>query len=61
MSFLSKIKNTSVGRFLAKHPKKSSVLAILLIAYYFCLPKQLFNSPTATVVESREGVLLGAK
>ena len=61
MSFLSKIKNTSVGRFLAKHPKKSSVLAILLIAYYFCLPKQLFNSPTATVVESREGVLLGAQ
>ncbi|MFK7811698.1 MAG: penicillin-binding protein 1C [Maribacter sp.] len=35
--------------------------AVLLIAYYFCLPKQLFKTPTATVVESRQGTLLGAK
>ncbi|MGB5554463.1 MAG: transglycosylase domain-containing protein, partial [Flavobacteriaceae bacterium] len=47
--------------FLKNHPKKLILLAILLIAYYFCLPKQLFNSPTATVVESRQGTLLGAK
>ncbi len=44
-----------------KHPKKLIVLTILLIAYYFCLPNQLFNAPTSTVVESREGTLLGAK
>lgn len=36
------------------------VLAILLIAYYFCLPKNLFEAPTATVVESKNGRLLGA-
>jgi penicillin-binding protein 1C len=33
---------------------------LLLIAYYFCLPKQLFTDPTATVIESRNGELLGA-
>ncbi|WP_420571053.1 penicillin-binding protein 1C [Kordia sp.] len=40
---------------------KMILLVILLIAYYFCLPKTLFNTPTSTVIESREGVLLGAK
>lgn len=49
------------GRLLRKHPKKLILLAVLLIAYYFCLPRQLFNVPTATVVESRQGTLLGAK
>ena len=33
---------------------------MLLIAYYFCLPKQLFTNPTATVIESNKGELLGA-
>ncbi|MGB6151986.1 MAG: penicillin-binding protein 1C [Pricia sp.] len=46
--------------FLKKHPKKLIFIAILVIAYYFCLSKQLFDSPTATVVESRQGALLGA-
>ncbi|QCX02425.1 penicillin-binding protein 1C [Aggregatimonas sangjinii] len=36
------------------------LLAILVIAYYFCLPKTLFDTPTATVLESQEGNLLGA-
>ena len=48
-------------RFLKKHSKKLILLAVLLIAYYFCLPKELFKTPTATVVESRQGTLLGAK
>ncbi len=47
--------------FIKKHPKKLITLAILLVAYYFCLPKNLFETPTATVVESRQGTLLGAK
>lgn len=42
------------------HPKKVLFLGILLISYYFCLPKNLFDSPTSTVIESREGILLGA-
>ncbi|WP_405268586.1 penicillin-binding protein 1C [Cellulophaga sp. Ld12] len=48
-------------KILKKHPKKLLVLAVFLIAYYFCLPTVLFNAPTATVVESRQGELLGAK
>jgi penicillin-binding protein 1C len=43
-----------------KHKFKSVVILILLTAYYFCLPKQLFTSPTATVIESSKGKLLGA-
>jgi penicillin-binding protein 1C len=40
---------------------KSSIAFVLLIAYYFCLPNTLFTAPYATVIESREGELLGAK
>ena len=47
----------SVGK---KHLKKLILLIIVLAAYYFCLPKNLFKSPTATVVESKQGGLLGA-
>ena len=37
------------------------ILVLLLIAYYFCLPHQLFNVPYATVVNDRNGELLGAR
>ena len=47
--------------FVRKHPKKLLLFSLLLIAYYCCLPKQLFKVPTATVVESRQGTLVGAK
>ncbi len=40
---------------------KSVVLFVLLIAYYFCLPKQLFKDPTATVITSKNDELLGAQ
>nr|WP_255572940.1 penicillin-binding protein 1C [Hanstruepera marina] len=33
----------------------------MLIAYYFCLPKQLFKDPTATVITSSSNELLGAQ
>ncbi len=46
---------------LKKHKKKSILLVILLIWYYFSLPKQLFKAPKATVIESKEGKLIGAK
>lgn len=36
------------------------MIFILLIAYYFCLPKQLFKDPTATVITSNSDELLGA-
>ena len=44
-----------------KHKTKSVILAILIIWYYFSLPKQLFNEPTSTVIESKSGELLGAQ
>ena len=47
--------------YILKHKKQRIVILILLIWYYFSLPKQLFNSPTSTVIESAEGDLLGAK
>jgi penicillin-binding protein 1C len=33
----------------------------ILSAYWFCLPKQLFNDPTSTVINDRTGILIGAK
>lgn len=57
---LSPLKRGSKWIFLKKHPKKLFLLCCLLLAYYFSLPKTLFNSPTATVVESNDGHLLGA-
>ncbi len=40
---------------------KSSIVFVLLIIYYFSLPKILFQEPYSTVIESKEGELLGAK
>ncbi len=46
---------------LRKHRIKWIAIGLLLIAYAFCLPKKLFKSPTSTVIEDRNGRLLGAK
>ncbi|MBC3756835.1 penicillin-binding protein 1C [Hyunsoonleella sp. SJ7] len=46
---------------LKKHKIKSAILALLLIAYYFCLPNQLFEDPTATVISCSKNELLGAQ
>ena len=40
---------------------KSSIVFVLLIIYYFSLPRTLFQEPYSTVIESKEGELLGAK
>lgn len=40
---------------------KTSIALILSIVYYFLLPRILFHEPYSTVIESREGELLGAK
>ena len=37
------------------------IAGILLIFYAFCLPKDLFEDPTATVITSKDHQLLGAK
>lgn len=36
------------------------VLLLLFIAFWFCLPQKLFNSPTSYVLNDRDGALLGA-
>ena len=43
------------------HKKKSIVGLLLLIVYYFSLPKTLFQEPYSTVIESNDGQLLAAK
>ena len=35
-------------------------MLIILVVYYFCLPRQLFKDPTATVITSSNNDLLGA-
>ncbi len=37
------------------------VLALLALAYAFCLPRPLFRTPVSTVLEDRRGELLGAR
>ncbi|MBP8157988.1 MAG: transglycosylase domain-containing protein, partial [Flavobacterium sp.] len=45
-----------------KHNKKKSAIGfILLVVYYFSLPRVLFEEPYATVIESSDGELLAAK
>ena len=46
--------------YIKRHKLKSAILFILLVIYYFCLPRQLFKDPTATVITSDQNELLGA-
>ena len=46
--------------YIKHHKIKTVIIAVLLVAYYFCLPKQLFKDPTATVITSKNNELLGA-
>ncbi len=47
--------------YIKKHRIKSALFAVVLLAYYFCLPRQLFKDPTATVITSKTNDLLGAQ
>ncbi|GHT62401.1 penicillin-binding protein 1C [Bacteroidia bacterium] len=53
----------AVKRHLRSHKCRLWLAAVvlLLIAYYFCLPRQLFKVPYSTVVTDRHGQLLGAR
>ncbi len=51
----------SIKRFFRKHPIKLSLLMGMIIVWIFCLPSPLFIAPTATVVESRDGNMMGAR
>jgi penicillin-binding protein 1C len=47
--------------YIKRNKIKSSIVVALLIIYYFSLPRTLFQEPYSTVIESKEGELLGAK
>ncbi len=44
-----------------KHQIKLAILIVLLVSYAFCLPRTLFEDPTATVITSKDNQLLGAQ
>lgn len=44
-----------------RNPVWSALCILLLVGYYFCLPEPLFETPYATVLESSNGELLGAR
>ncbi|WP_264519821.1 penicillin-binding protein 1C [Flavobacterium sp. N1994] len=47
--------------YIKRNPKKSALVFVLLVVYYFSLPRTLFEEPYATVIESSDGELLAAK
>ncbi len=49
------------GNWINRNRIKTAFAVLLLIAYYFSLPKTLFDQPYSTVIESQEGELLAAK
>ncbi|MEX0997039.1 MAG: penicillin-binding protein 1C [Flavobacteriaceae bacterium] len=55
------VQNKKIKTFLYRHKIKLSLGIILFLGWLLCLPKPLFDDPTSTVVESREGNLLGAR
>ena len=52
--------NRLIG-LLRNHKIKGAILVMAMLYWFFCLPTTLFQDPISTVVESREGDLLGAR
>lgn len=45
-----------------RHPRRAwGTILVLLLAYTFCLPRPLFDTPTSMVLEDEDGNLLGAR
>jgi penicillin-binding protein 1C len=55
-AFLQRIIN-----WIKKNKIKSLLAFLLVVIYYFSLPRTLFQEPYSTVIESKEGELLAAK
>lgn len=51
---------TKLLTYIKRHKFKSAIIIIVVVVYYFCLPRQLFKDPTATVITSSNNELLGA-
>ena len=56
-----KFKKEYIVSYFKRYRIKISGLLLLFVGWLLCLPAPLFNVPTATVVESKEGVMLGAR
>lgn len=52
---------TYIIKKIKRHKLKLSLGSIIFVVWLFCLPKPLFSEPTSTVVESKEGFMLGAR
>jgi len=50
-----------VKSYIKRYKIRTILFVIVLLAYYFCLPKQLFKDPTATIITSNSNDLLGAQ
>lgn len=50
-----------IKEVLVKHKIKLLLGLLIFFCWLFCLPTPIFEEPTSTVVESREGELLGAR
>ncbi|MBS7229937.1 penicillin-binding protein 1C [Flavobacterium psychroterrae] len=50
-----------ITNWIKKNKIKSAIAFLLLLIYYFSIPRTLFQEPYSTVIESKEGELLGAK
>ncbi|UYW00847.1 penicillin-binding protein 1C [Flavobacterium agricola] len=48
-------------QYIKNNKIKATIALVAVVAYYFCLPKNLFNQPYATVIQDRNQELLGAK
>ena len=63
IKFNNKLKAFSqrIINWIKQNKIKSAIAFLLLLIYYFALPRTLFQEPYSTVIESKEGELLGAK
>lgn len=55
------LKKRPLIKTLKSHKIKLTILCGFFVYWFFCLPSQIFKDPHATVVESAEGDLLGAR
>jgi penicillin-binding protein 1C len=50
-----------IKTYILNNKKKTIIGFVLLVVYYFSLPRMLFQEPYSTVIESNDGELLAAK
>lgn len=65
MDLINKFHNLNlfkrIKNWIVNNKKKSIIGFVLLVVYYFSLPRTLFSEPYSTVIESSTSELLGAK